>query len=222
MRYLKQWTQGDGAGGSGAGAPEGGKPEGNEGEPEKKPPASEPGAGGDGSGEDVSGLKSALEKERAARKALADQLRELREAAGKGQAATEELEALRTKLADFEFRDRRQTALEAALEKAREGGKFRIDATAAANVAGKLTNPETIEADIDEVVGWLRVPVEEDDDGKTKKKPPIGGQPKSGGNEDLTKIPPQDWAKLKREDPDAYKRMIQARRANKKFAVFGQ
>lgn len=160
--------------------------------------------------EDVTGLKSALEKERQARKELQQQLGELRAMSGKGEEATKELEKLQKKLAEFEFREQREVALAKAVEAITKDGKFVVDQGKALKLAGKLGNVATLEADVAEIVDLLKTEKGEAPAAAVKQAA-IKGQPAK--EEGATgELPYSAWAELARTDPEAYKRMIEERR----------
>jgi hypothetical protein len=199
---------GDGGGGSDDGGSGGEKNEG----------AAKDGDGGEGgekdAGDDVSGLKSALEKERQAVKAMKAQLKELKDLAGKGQEAQAAVKELQGKLGEYEFKERRSETLRAVIDAASAEG-FSVDAEKLDRLTSKLSNPETLESDVAEIVEILRVPAE---DATKKKAPVLKGQPKSGDNTTTTDVDPRHWSTLRRTDPEAYDRMIAARRKGGKFS----
>ena len=210
----------DGGDGGGSGDQgDGGGDGGGSGDQGDKNSQGEGGSGDQGDGKkndaDVSGLKSALEKERAAVKEMKAQLRELKELSGKGKEAAEELEQVRGKLAEYEFQEARSGALAKAVEAAAEGGKFSVDVSKAGQLANKLANAETLEADIAEIVDLLKAPVGET---PTKQKPAINGQPDGGSGGTTTELDPSKWAEFRRRDPEGYKAMIAERQKSQKFA----
>lgn len=206
--WYKIFLSPDGGGGAGGGTSDGG----DGGDGQEGGDAKGSGDGEPKKGEDVTGLKSALEKERLARKELQQQLKELRDLSGKGEEAAKELEKLQKKLAEFEFKEARGAALEKAIGEATKDGKFSVDREKAAKLAAKLGNGQSLEADVAEIVELLKVeaPVGGAKDEK-KGDPPFKGQPpKHEGAKG--EVPYAQWAELKRTDPEAYKRMIEERR----------
>jgi len=195
------------SGGDAGGAPPAGGEGASEGQP--APQGEKP--------EDVSGLKSALEKERAARKELQGQLKELRDLSGKGEEAEKKAAELAKKLAEYEFRDTRDAALAKAIEAATKDGKFVVDREKAAKLAGKLANAATLEGDVAEIVDLLKAEA-----GPAKKaEPALKGQPSGAGNGKTTELPYNEWARLKREDPEAYDAMMKQRRASGGYRIMG-
>jgi hypothetical protein len=206
MEWMLFFAPEGGDGGGDVKAEGEGKPEGDvkpDGEGEKK-----------GLGDDVSGLKSALEKERLAVKEMRAQLKELKDLAGKGQEAQAAVKELQGKLGEYEFKERRSETLRAVIDAAAAEG-FSVDAGKLDRLAAKLSNPETLDKDVAEIVEILRVPAE---DATKRKAPALKGQPKAGDNTTTTDVDPKDWAALRRADPEGYKRMVEARRNGGKFS----
>lgn len=179
--------------------------------PEATPPVEQPPA------ENLDGLKSALAKERAAAKELRAQLTELRSITDKSGDAAKELEQLRARLGEIEFRDRRSALLQAAIQKTGAA----VDIAKAERLVAKLGNPATIEADIAEIVEVLTPPPASLPTGTPAKAqptspPPLRGQPPKSGQL-ATDLPKSEWTRLAREDPEGYRAMIEARRAGSKF-----
>ena len=169
------------------------------------------------SGEDISGLKSALEKERKARKELVQQIKELREIKDRASEDEKKLQEYQAKLAEYEFRDRRDAALDSAIAGATKDGKFSVDRGKAGKLAGKLGNADTLEADVAEIVDLLKAPVEE----PKRKEPVMRGQPSGTGSRVTTDLPHHEWAKLRKTDPEAYEAMLRARRQKGPFRIMG-
>jgi hypothetical protein len=165
-------------------------------------------------------LKSALEKERAAVKELKAQLSELSGLAGKAEKAAE----LEVKLKEYEFRDARDAAIAAAVEAATKDGKSVVDVEKVRRVAEKLGGAQAyasaaagkLEADVAEIVDLLK-----GDPGVAAKKDPVlKGQPAAGSKDgSTTDLPHSEWARLRKEDPEGYKAMIEARRAKGGFRI---
>jgi predicted RNase H-like nuclease (RuvC/YqgF family) len=166
--------------------------------------------------EDTAGLKSALEKERAARKELQAQLKELRELSSKGAEATKKLQSLERKLAEYEFREKRDAALAKAIEAATKDGRFIVDRDKVAKLAAKLSAADSLEADIAEIVDALKVEA-----APKKSDPALKGQPTKAGDGKTTDLPYHEWARLKREDPEAYEAMLRSRRNGVGFRIMG-
>jgi hypothetical protein len=219
------WNEGDGGGSGdggqgGDGGAGGGKPDG--------------GDGGGSGGDELHGLKSALEKERGQVKELRQEMKELRELAAKakdGEKAQEDLKAVQEKLNRYEFKEKRSEALAKAIAEATKDGKSTVDEAKARKLAAKLGSADSLDQDVAEIVEVLLTPVakkdgdedeEEEGKGTTKKGKAMKGQPPKGGGEGrTTELPHSEWAKLKREDPEAYATMIAERRKKKKFSVLG-
>lgn len=216
MRFF-----GPDGGAAGGGTPDGGAPEGAG----EKPTGGEPGGGGAApegdKKDDLAGLKSALAAERKQRGELQKSVAELTAKAAKGEEVTKELEAVNKKLSAYELRDTRDAALGKAIEAVTKDGKFDVNREKASKLAAKLGNPETMEADLAEIVDALKVEKKGDEPNPKpgERKPPIAGQPSSEGAGKTTELDPKDWAKLKKTDPVAYEAMIKERRGKTKFLV---
>lgn len=188
-------------------------------------PGTGPGVGGGAGGsgdDDVAGLKSALEKERQAVKDLKAQMKELGDLAKKAKDAdkiAEQLEGLKGKLGEYEFRDARDAALGKAIEVATKDGKFEVDADKARRLVAKLANRESLEADVAEIVETLKAEKREE---QKLKDPALKGQPAKNGSGKTTEVPYADWARLKREDPEAYDEMIKSRRGAVPFGTLNR
>jgi hypothetical protein len=199
-------------------APEGGEGSGEGQKPDGDSKGEKPaGDGGSGGGDDLAGLKSALEKERQAAKELKGQLKELRELSGKGKQAAEELEQLKGKLAEYEFREARNGALAKAVEEAMKDGKSVVDISKAEKLVAKLGRADTLEADVAEIVELLKTSVTEE-----KKRPGIPGRTADDDGGTTTEMDPKDWAAFRRSNPEGYKRMIEERQKSNKFAPGGR
>lgn len=209
----------DDGGAGGAGSSSAGDKGGGADGQEKKP---DDGAGkkpdGDGKkDDDTGGLKSALEKERQARKELQGQLKELREASTQGADAAKKLESLEKKLAEYEFKESREAALAKAIEAATKDGKFVVDREKAARLVAKLGSAATLDADVAEIVDTIKGEAV----AAKKPDPVMKGQPAKSGEGKTTDLPYQEWARLKREDPEAYDAMLKHRRSAGGFKIMG-
>ncbi len=169
--------------------------------------------------EDVAGLKSALEKERKARKDLAQQIRELREIKDRASEDERKLQEYQAKLAEYEFRDKRDAALDDAIAKVTRDGTFTVDRAKAARLAGKLGNAGTLEADVAEIVDLLKAPAAEPE--QRRREPVMKGQPSGTGARVTTELPYHEWAQLRKADPEAYAAMLKARRQKGPFRIMG-
>ncbi len=205
----------------GGSAGEGGKPTGEDVDPEGD--EEDPDDGGKpGSDDAVAGLKSALQKERDANKDLRKQLKDLTDQVNQGGDATKELETLKAKLADYDFRDQRDTSLEQAIKAVTSDGKFVVDREKVAKLAAKLRDAETLEDDLAEIVETLKTEKSAagNNGGGGQDKPPITGQP-TNDDDTTDDLDPKHWAELKRKDPEAYRQMIKNRRQKRKFSILG-
>jgi hypothetical protein len=211
--------EGDGVGGAGGE----GEGEGTTNEHESTRMEKKEGEGKVDDGPDVGGLKSALEKERAAVKEMKQQMRELQELAAKGEAGSKEAEELRERLAGYELKEKRSAAIDGAIGELTKDGKFTVDRSKVERLAGKLSGGDGLEADVREIVETLLMPKDEGGGGKDE-----GGRMKDEGKRVLkgqpakpdgvtTDLPKEEWARLHRDDPEAYAEMIRARRSGRKF-----
>lgn len=167
--------------------------------------------------EDTAGLKSALEKERAARKELQAQLKQLRDLSGSGEEAEKKLQLLEKKLAEYEFRETREAALAKAIAEATKDGTYFVDREKAAKLVAKLSRAERLEADVQEIVETLKAQAPP----AKKTEPVMLGQPARNIEGKTTDLPYQEWARLKREDPEAYEAMLRSRRNGVGFRIMG-
>lgn len=215
---------GSGAAGGGAGASQGGGTQAADGAKAQDTQAADgkKGDGGTGQAEDVSGLKSALAKEREAAKELRRQVAELSEIAKKTQDATGQLDALKAKLGEYEFREKLDAAVMAAIEKARGDG-FQVDEQRARKLAVKFRNAETLAEDVADVIEALKTKAAEGKSadgagGANGSKPPIPGQA-DASDRTTVNVNPREWARMYRTDPEGYRKMQEQRAAAGKFPV---
>lgn len=184
------------------------------------------GAGSAGGEQNVEGLKSALEKERTARKDLQKQLRETQDALSKIQTDGGSIEDLKTKLGAaesrlkiFETKEQKGSALDQAIQKATTDGLV-VDVEKARKYVERLDGkPEDLAKEAVELFGTKKGPPAKGDAGQGdgagqdrafKGQP--GQQQPAGAN-----VATADLGKLFRENPEAYKAEMAKQRSEIPF-----
>lgn len=197
------------------------------GAPPADPPGGTPGGddnGGGGSGrdpEDTTALKTALERERAARKELKAQLGEYKARMTELEGASGTLDELKAKLTEtnsklgqYELKERKREALSAAVEKAASDG-VKVDQAKALRFIERASgdDAEAIAAEALELFG-SKAEEEKKPSGPSRV---IAGQPEHERKAAATNLNASQLTELYRTNPEAYEAVVRERRAGNKY-----